>query len=63
MNIKFILTVTLVIVVSSIHQNKEDRSCWVCENLSSEMGYLDSVLQSSNQIHAEEQPVTGGGLR
>ncbi|XP_057539473.1 probable protein phosphatase 2C 59 isoform X1 [Amaranthus tricolor] len=62
MNIKFILTVTLVIVVSSIHQNKEDRSCWVCENLSSEMGYLDSVLQSSNQIHAEEQPVTGGGL-
>ncbi|KAL2897525.1 putative protein phosphatase 2C 59 [Bienertia sinuspersici] len=26
------------------------------------MGYLDSVLQSSNQIHAEEQPVTGGGL-
>ncbi|XP_019107845.2 probable protein phosphatase 2C 59 isoform X1 [Beta vulgaris subsp. vulgaris] len=62
MNIVFLLTATIVIVFSSIHQIKEKRSCWICENLSSEMGYLDSVLQSSNQVHAEEQPVTGGGL-
>lgn len=62
MNTGFILTVAIVIVVSFIDQIKEGRS-WVCENLSSEMGYLDSVLQSPNQIHAEEQPVTGGGLR
>lgn len=26
------------------------------------MGYLDSVLSSSNQVHAEEQPVSGGGI-
>lgn len=26
------------------------------------MGYLDSVLSSSNQVHAEEQPVSGGGV-
>lgn len=26
------------------------------------MGYLDSVIQSSKQVHAEESPGTGGGL-
>ncbi|KAG4136335.1 hypothetical protein ERO13_D08G274866v2 [Gossypium hirsutum] len=27
------------------------------------MGYLNSVLQSSSQVHAEDGPVCGGGLR
>ncbi|KAK5825327.1 hypothetical protein PVK06_020150 [Gossypium arboreum] len=27
------------------------------------MGYLNSVLQSSSQVHAEYGPVSGGGLR
>ncbi|WRX33844.1 hypothetical protein QQP08_026331 [Theobroma cacao] len=26
------------------------------------MGYLNSVLQSSTQVHAEDGPVSGGGL-
>ncbi|TYH60714.1 hypothetical protein ES332_D08G314200v1 [Gossypium tomentosum] len=26
------------------------------------MGYLNSVLQSSSQVHAEDGPVCGGGL-
>ena len=27
------------------------------------MGYLNSVLSSSSQVHAEDAPVSGGGLR
>ncbi|MBA0597885.1 hypothetical protein Gorai_007669 [Gossypium raimondii] len=32
------------------------------ECLSCNMGYLNSVLQSSSQVHAEYGPVSGGGL-
>ena len=27
------------------------------------MGYLNSVLTSSSQVHADDGPVSGGGLR
>ncbi|CAI0376567.1 unnamed protein product [Linum tenue] len=33
-------------------------SCWV----DGDMGYLNSVLSSSNQVYAEDGPVSGGGL-
>jgi len=34
------------------------------EYSSSDMGYLNSVLSSSGQVHAaEDSPVSGGGLR
>lgn len=32
-------------------------------NSSNNMGYLNSVLSSSSQVHAEDEPVSGGGLR
>ena len=32
-------------------------------NSSNNMGYLNSVLSSSSQVHAEDAPVSGGGLR
>ncbi|KAL9263613.1 putative protein phosphatase 2C 59 [Drosera capensis] len=35
---------------------------WSSEYCGGAMGYLDSVLSSSNQTHADESPVSGGGL-
>ncbi|KAK9682967.1 hypothetical protein RND81_10G109800 [Saponaria officinalis] len=67
MKIGFILSASIIVVVivSLIehHQGqKGSTSCWVSDNLRSEMGYLDSVFQSSNQAHADDHPVSGGGL-
>lgn len=28
-----------------------------------EMGYLNSIISTSGQLHADEAPVSGGGLR
>lgn len=33
------------------------------EHSSNNMGYLNSVLSSSSQVHADDAPVSGGGLR
>lgn len=33
------------------------------ESSTNNMGYLNSVLQPSSQVHAEDGPVCGGGLR
>lgn len=45
----------LILILVIITGNFECSSC--------NMGYLNPVLQSSSQVHAEYGPVSGGGLR
>ncbi|MBA0647309.1 hypothetical protein Goklo_015204, partial [Gossypium klotzschianum] len=57
--LKFHFSNTVVFVISILRLGIRGGQF---ESSSNNMGYLNSVLQSSSQVHAEDGPVCGGGL-
>lgn len=61
--VKFILVPIVVAVVFHRLLSIEEIRGGQFVNSSNNMGYLNSVLSSSSQVHADDAPVSGGGLR